>query len=92
MFSQEQRVAIRITSRNPQQRKVIVLDIYKDYIEIPIPQKPKIPRATLLPEDRSKVFILKNEDDKVVLQLIPANGELKIDGNIQDSPEGLAKF
>ncbi len=91
LFSQEQRVAIRITSRNPQQRKVIVLDIYKDYIEIPIPQKPKIPRATLLPEDRSKVFILKNEDDKVVLQLIPANGELKIDGNIQDSPEGLAE-
>ncbi len=51
LFSQEQRVAVRITSRNPAQRRLIVLDVFpnRQFHPEPSPEKPKVPKPALDP-------------------------------------------
>src|SRR6185436_7723983 len=47
LFSHDQRVSIRVTSRNPAQRRVIVLDVYPHLQDSPRTRPPDVPRAEL---------------------------------------------
>ena len=79
LFSQEQRVAVRIKSRNPAQRRVIVLDVFRSLTFQPAPEqeKAKVPEATLDPES-PHIFIEDNTEKDVVLRLQPPDGKLSI--------------
>lgn len=93
LFSHDQRVAIRITSRNPAQSRVIVLDVYPDLqtssSTLPPPQ-PEIPRAQLNPPVEA-VRIESQTDEEVVLRLTPANGILTVDGAPVTVTDGVAR-
>ena len=85
LFSTDQRVAIRVTSRNPGQRRVIVLDVHPDYQTQNTthpPKPPAIKDAELEPERTTapRVTISRQENLDVVLQLEPPDGVLSVDG------------
>jgi large repetitive protein len=96
LFSTDQRVAIRVTSRNPGQRRVIVLDVYPDYQTQNTTQPdaaPKVKPAELLPPETGKVTKLREvEDLGVLLQLNPHDGALSVDGSVADvNSDGVAR-
>ncbi|NLX10004.1 MAG: hypothetical protein GXY36_10145 [Chloroflexi bacterium] len=100
LFSHDQRVAIRVTSRNPAQRRIIVLDIYPDLqtsASTQPPPAPEVPRAVLTPEAASEsiasqVQIASQTDDDAILRLNPADGSLTVDGTPVPVTDGQARI
>lgn len=94
LFSQEQRVAVRITSRNPAQRRVIVLDVFPSLtFEAPAaPEKPKTPLATLEPKS-SNIFIDGSADtEEIVLRLEPPDGKLSVGNQEKTLTDGAVRL
>ena len=79
LFSQDQRVAIRITSRNPAQRRIIVLDVFPD-LQTSTSTQPPNPRChrpnskTLSPRMPVRWSSRPRPKMRVVLRLTPADG------------------
>jgi hypothetical protein len=96
LFSHDQRVAIRVTSRSPTQRRIVVLDVFPDLQTSASTQepRPKAPDAKLEPiiaAPHGSVSIEDPTDKGVVLRLTPPNGTLKVeDENIAVS-NGLSR-
>ena len=76
LFS-HQRVSIRVTSRNPAQRRVIVLDVYPHLQDSPTMRPPDVPRAelTMARQVNGAVVIAEpRTDGAAVLLLTPTTG------------------
>jgi hypothetical protein len=93
LFSQEQRVAVRITSRNPAQRRVIVLDVFpnRQFHPEPSPEPAKVPKAALDPES-ARIYISDSTDVDAVLTLSPADGILTVDGQVKALTGGAVRI
>jgi len=97
LFSTDQRVAIRVTSANTGQRRVVVLDIFPDYQtqNTTEPDKPPgLKPADLNPDPRALFSVRKLREDNldVRLQLTPPDGALSVDGTVVEvSADGVAR-
>jgi hypothetical protein len=96
LFSHDQRVAIRVTSRNPQQHRIIVLDVYPDLHrdESPPPQQDNLLPAQLDPTDPAdsgSVTVENARSRNVTLRLRPPNGTLTVNGNAVSVTDGRAQ-
>ena len=96
LFSQEQRVAVRITSRNPAQRRVVVLDAFPNLTRPEEPEKTKIPPAVLEPKS-PHIFISDAtdatdvKDTNVILELQPSDGKLSVGNQEKQLADGRVR-
>lgn len=91
LFSEKQRVAVRVTSRNPQQHRVIVLDVYPNYqVEKGDKNEPVIPGPVLTPAT-ARILVGDSPPDQAVLTLSPATGVLTVDGQVQSLNAGAVR-
>ena len=93
LFSQEQRVAVRVTSRNPAQRRLIVLDVFPSatFDKPPAPAKPKVPPPVLEPKS-PHIFVADSTDTEAALQLQPHDGLLSVGGQDRQLTDGAARI
>jgi hypothetical protein len=97
LFSHDQRVAIQVTStRNPTQRRVIVLDVFPDFQTSASTQPPptEVPQAvleTVTDTQAGTVRIESQNDAEVVLRLNPPDGSLSVDGTSVPVTSGMAR-
>ena len=89
LFSHDQRVSLRITSRNPAQRRIVVLDVHPDFQNSPTtqPRRPEVPRAQLTDVDTPITGTVRlvepYTDNGARLRINPENGELTVDGVVR---------
>jgi hypothetical protein len=98
LFSHNQRVAVRVTSRTPAQRRIVVLDVTFKYesaiAEWPVPLPAN--DATFGPEQVSSTavnvsIVTPQSGLDVVLRLTPPTGTLRVDGaSVAVTATGLA--
>jgi hypothetical protein len=91
LISQQQRVAVRITSRNPAQRRVVVLDVFPNPTVPAEPEKPKLPLAELEPKS-PHIFIADAAEPNVIVQLQPPDGKLSVGNQDQQLTEGTVRI
>lgn len=99
LFSHDQRAVIRVTSRNPLQRKVIVLDVFPDRqagstATPPQPSEAKRARLeTVTRATRGSVQIMEPQGDGpgIRLRIEPPDGLISIDGTVVASPDGVSE-
>ena len=87
LFSTDQRVLIRVTSRNPGQRRVVVLDVYPDFqtqnsTHQDPPARKQARLDTIKQGTQGTVTVRDLEGDLVQLQVTPHNGTLRVDGTV----------
>ncbi len=96
LFSQDQRVAIRITStRNPSQVHTIVLDVFPDYVSASshTNSRNRIEDATLSGSTTGNTGTVRIESQtstSAILVLDPPNGTLSVDGDSKPVTNGRA--
>src|SRR5690606_3245345 len=96
LFSTDQRVAIRVRSANPLQRRIIVLDIYPDRVTRarPVVEEPKPKLAKLIVDTDAKtgrVRKVREEGLVVLLELTPPDGALSVNGSVVQVTDGIAR-
>lgn len=97
LFSHDQRVVLRITSRNPAQRRVVVLDVYPDAqtstsMRAPSEAVPEAHLAPVISPAIGSVVIESQNDTEVVLRITPPDGTLTVGGENQTlSASGTAR-
>ncbi|MBA3310465.1 MAG: hypothetical protein H0U28_10515, partial [Nocardioidaceae bacterium] len=94
LFSTDQRVAIRVTSRNPGQRRIIVVDVFPDpqTTSSTQPIGPAKPKTAELTPPSPRIRKVREDGLDVFLELTPADGALRIDGTQRTAePNGQFK-
>jgi large repetitive protein len=98
LFSHDQRVAIRVTSMNPQQRRIVVLDVHPGAAPAAAAPAPPTPRplgeAVLDPPlaaGTGRVAVTNAASEEVVLVVTPPSGTLTIDGTPVALTDGSAR-
>ena len=98
IFSTDQRVAIRVRSASPLQRRIILLDIYPDplarasTVAEATPNKHKL--AKLIPDQpakTSRVRKVREDGLDVLLELTPPDGALSVNGSVVTVTDGIAR-
>ncbi|WP_394847004.1 hypothetical protein LZC95_05995 [Pendulispora brunnea] len=95
LFSHDQRVAVRVTSRNPQQRRIIVLDVYPDLQASPRRREDTLEGARILTThaaNAGSVSVENARSEEVLLRLSPPEGAtLTVDGSPLAVTDGGAR-
>lgn len=89
----EQQLAIRITSRNPSQTKVLIVEVQpRASADLRVPG-PTYHDVEITPDDDLRVLIASQTEDGVVLKIDPVQDlTLEVDGDpVHVTPEGLAR-
>jgi hypothetical protein len=96
LFSPDQRVLIRVRTRNPNQQRIIALDVYPDYqAEARLaPPDPQVRPAVLTPTTPARdgtVRISSQTAQDATLTITPANGTVMVDGEGRTVTNGAVR-